>query len=152
MQNSHYTIEKSTDGAPFIAIGQVASAGSGEQLLRYQFKDIQANGLLIRYQLWQTDLDGKRTNLGTRVIRNLPSGNSLHVYPNPARNTIHLQTPAAGVYDVLITDLQGRTVLRNKFNSNGLMRVNLPSLPGGQYYISSTDKNGVVVQQKTILQ
>ncbi|MCM5530508.1 GEVED domain-containing protein [Parasegetibacter sp. NRK P23] len=152
VQNSHYTIEKSTDGAPFVAIGQVASAGSGEQLLRYQFKDMQANGLLIRYQLWQTDLDGKRTNLGTRVIRNLPSGNSLYVYPNPARNTIHLQTPAAGAYDILITDLQGRTVLRNKFYSNGLIRVNLPSLPGGQYYIRSTDKNGVVAQQKIIIQ
>lgn len=152
IQHSHYTIEKSTDGAPFTEIGRVTSNGTGEQLRRYQFKDMQAGGRLIRYQLWQTDLDGKRTNLGTRIIRNLPASNHLHVYPNPASNVVHIQTPAAGLYDVLITDLQGRPVLANKLSSNGVIRLNLPQLPGGQYYIRCTDRNGTVYQQKIVLQ
>ena len=56
--NNFFTIEKSTDGINFIAIGTVSGAGTSSSTLNYSFTDNNTLAGTIYYRLRQTNYDG----------------------------------------------------------------------------------------------
>ncbi|MBR6277619.1 MAG: T9SS type A sorting domain-containing protein [Bacteroidales bacterium] len=58
------------------------------------------------------------------------------VYPNPAQHTIFIKTPDGGAADFLLSDLQGKILLKGFSN-----QINIQNLKSGVYIIKI---NGIV--------
>lgn len=83
--NSHFTIEHSTNGLTFTEIGQVAGGGTTSQLSNYSFSHASPQSGTNYYRLKQTDYNGHYEYLdiaAVDVIKN-EKGCVLSVYPNP---------------------------------------------------------------------
>ena len=66
------------------------------------------------------------------------------VYPNPAKDIIHIQN--AGKATVTLTNQSGKTILTKTINGNG--EINVSHLPAGLYYLKNGETGEV---QKIIL-
>jgi hypothetical protein len=83
--NSHFTIERSTNGLTFTEIGRVAGRGTTSQMSDYTFSDLSPESGTNYYRLKQTDYNGRTEYLGIVAIEVLKNsaGCVLSVFPNP---------------------------------------------------------------------
>ncbi|MGB3616831.1 MAG: LamG domain-containing protein, partial [Catalinimonas sp.] len=58
INNAYFTVERSTDGQHFEAVGQVTGAGNSGQSLSYTWQDVAPPAGRLYYRLKQTDFDG----------------------------------------------------------------------------------------------
>jgi hypothetical protein len=72
-------------------------------------------------------------------------------YPNPYRGgTLTLGMESAGTYDVHLTDMSGRDILRTTATGYGAgLPLDLPTLPRGTYAI--TVRNGAIVKRAMVV-
>ena len=63
----------------------------------------------------------------------LPKVQSWVIYPNPAKDILHIQT--TGKATITLTDQQGKTILTKTINGNGI--INITQLPAGLYYVKN---------------
>ncbi len=85
--NSHFTIERSTNGLTFEEIGRVVGHGNATQQLSYSFSDVNPESGTNYYRLKQTDYNGHYEYIGmvaVEVVMNT-AGCVLSVYPNPCQ-------------------------------------------------------------------
>lgn len=68
--NSHYELERSTDGLEWEIIGEVAGAGNSSNELNYEYRDFFHSKNMNYYRLYQVDFNGQRSELGTITIDN----------------------------------------------------------------------------------
>ncbi|TZF82076.1 hypothetical protein FW774_15390 [Pedobacter sp. BS3] len=66
--NSHFTIERSSDGKDFVTIGEIMGNGNSDVIHAYTFYDSYPCLGGNYYRLSQTDFNGVTTNLGIRAI------------------------------------------------------------------------------------
>lgn len=68
--------------------------------------------------------------------------NELIVYPNPAQNVLNIRSNAE-ITSVELFDVNGTAVVARQLNaSNGLISLDISSLPGGVYVLRATDAEG----------
>ncbi|RYZ53555.1 MAG: T9SS type A sorting domain-containing protein [Chitinophagaceae bacterium] len=137
-QVSHFEIEKSTDGSRYQVVGNVKAAGSGgKTYLHTDNSNLVAN---TSYRLKMVDNNGSFTYSPVSHVRMAQSNSSLSVYPNPARDRLHISlTTAAGPVVVSLQDVSGRTIKTFTAQSNGrtLNEVaDISSLTPGIYFLS----------------
>lgn len=61
---------------------------------------------------------------------------AIHIFPNPFQNTLHIQVPPEHFPELVLTDLQGKTLLRKRVQSGML---DLEFLPKGLYLVQIGD-------------
>jgi len=66
------------------------------------------------------------------------------VYPNPAKNILHIQTNSNGTF--ALTDQTGKILLTKAIEGNDVMNVS--TLPAGLYYLKNNSTGAV---QKVII-
>lgn len=95
-ENSDYfEIERSADGANFIARSQIKAAGNSNEARRYEFQDNdirQIGQFRWYYRLKQVDLDGA-VNYSSMVevnITEIPGDLKLNLYPNPTSEEVNI--------------------------------------------------------------
>ena len=150
--NSHFTIQRSTDGATFATIGTIKGGKNTNSLSSYSFTDPNpVSGATNYYRLTQVDLDGKQTQLGDRSIK-VAALARYSVYPNPASDelTISLAGEENGSCNVKITDYSGRVLVSSDRKlEGGLMKLSISEIPSGIYLLSVT--SATVNQTSSIL-
>jgi hypothetical protein len=85
--NSHFTIERSTNGLTFVEIGRVVGHGNSSQRIDYTYADLTPASGTNYYRLKQTDYNGHYEYKGivaVEVIMNA-GGCVLSVFPNPCQ-------------------------------------------------------------------
>lgn len=141
LNNSHFVVERAAaseaiagEAATFVALGQVAGAGSSNQAHSYQFVDAAPNAVNY-YRLRQVDATGQ-ANYSPVVAVQAVQANALAAYPNPAVATLTV----ASITDthIAIFDLQGR-LLRQTALAAGPQPVDVSSLPAGSYFLRDAD-------------
>jgi hypothetical protein len=78
-----------------------------------------------------------------------PTVKAFSVYPNPSRDRVYFDTDGK-VYDLRITDLQGRLVVQQRL-SGSHAEIQVGNLPIGCYIYALFDKNGLVKQSGKLL-
>ena len=81
--NSHFFVERSTNGFTFTAIGRVEGAGSSTEAIRYDYPDYDYPAGRIYYRLRQVDFDGTESVSETVTIISEEAVTGLQTYPNP---------------------------------------------------------------------
>ena len=75
------------------------------------------------------------------------AGKDLLVYPNPFGDWLHVQTEAQSSANLILSDGQGRTVLRKNFNGKGVISLNSGNLPKGFYCLTIVNDKEVVSEK-----
>ena len=152
INNDYFTVERSSDGIHFTAIGLVRGAGNSTQLLNYSLFDENPYTGLIYYRLKQTDYDGTSTYSDIVPIK-VKSGSLklISVKCSSEFNTIEIKAGFAGGEDASITilDLNGRIVSTTNFRSEPRV-LTLPvsvNLTEGVYFIRVIEGNDMVVKK-----
>lgn len=100
------------------------------------------------FHTWGQALDFT-VNVVTASVDNHLAG-SFSVYPNPATNVINVANSADVISDVIITDLNGRTVKQVAVGVNEA-QINISDLAQGVYILNATS-NGKSFTQKIVKQ
>lgn len=154
---SHFSVEKSTDGMNFSAIGHVFAQGNSSQVLYYKFTDenVARSGIMY-YRLRSVDMDGtfeysdiKMVTIGQQNRRAI----EVLTYPNPANTDLRVSIPHAW---------QGKKVTYNLVGSHGQLAFTkisgnasqteslyIAALPPG-FYIVTVACGGETAQQKIL--
>jgi len=91
LNNDFFTIERSTDGLNWSAIGETSGAGNSTARIDYEFYDTNPIPGIVYYRLKQTDFDGQYEYFKPAVVRYEPE-NLFRVYPNPSTGPITIIT------------------------------------------------------------
>lgn len=126
--NSHFDIERSTDGNTFHSIGQVKGNNKPSS---YQFVDNQPFAMSY-YRLKQVDYDGTTTYSKVVSVEQKGKGKGLKVYPTLVSNGIlTIDTEGGQLQDFSITNLLGQQVLAGKTTQ----QINVSRLSQGTYVL-----------------
>jgi hypothetical protein len=140
-QNSDYfSIERSTDGRKFEAIGQVKGKGYSMILQSYSFVDAAPDNGTSYYRLRQVDKDDTYAYSAVVAARvtTKTKESKLLAYPNPtaADLTLRIETAQAEAVLVEVLDLQGKALVQKTINleagSNNVV-LRLDELSSGVY-------------------
>jgi hypothetical protein len=146
--NSHFTIERSTDGSIFSPIGMVAGAGNSNSIINYSFSDnapVEAG--LSYYRLKQVDSDGKFMVSDALAIKPEVSMAIVSLYPMPAQENVNIQVEAfkPGNCIVNIYDLTGTLIHRETFHlgtSPQILSIATVQLLPGLYTVNLQHSDG----------
>jgi hypothetical protein len=160
INNSHFEVERSTDGYTYQVIGTRKGAGNSSAQHGYTFIDaniVSMSRAVIYYRLTQVDFDGNTTAYAPVAIRlNQPDVSfTVTTYPNPIENEIRLQivNSQAGNVNIVIYNMEGSAIAHKSMTiEQGMTSVsmdNLDVLPGGVYVMYAT-LNGEIFRQKLV--
>jgi hypothetical protein len=121
--NSHFLIQKSSDGVNFENIARVAGKVNATTTSQYSYTDLDVAKTNLYYRLQQVDLNGKSTLSNVVLIKNTKENTvELSVYPNPIVNeniTLSFKNLVTGAYKISFINMIGETVLEKNINISG---------------------------------
>lgn len=149
--NSHFEVQKSTNGSSWTTIGRVASASANSGSAKsYRYTD-KAGGAAL-YRIKQVDVDGAITY--TDIVRTNCSSKAFFVslYPVPAKDklTLVIGSDNALRTTLHVVDNYGHVVMNvpvvvNKGTNN--FTLNIGHLAQGQYYVRG-NQDGIDVNER----
>lgn len=149
INTSYFEIQRSNDSRSFTAIGKVDAAGKATQN-DYQYADGSPLGGTNYYRLKIADKDGKFIYSPIVWASNTSTANIV-IYPIPVKDkiTMKMATLKTNTYNISVTDMQGRVVIRTTFNAEAgttVKEINASALKQGTYFvrIESTDGSQVI--------
>lgn len=143
--NSHFVVERSSDGRSFSPIAQITAVGNSNTTQTYNYTDESPLSGVNYYRITQVDFDGKYTSTAIRSIqiKCTAAADIVKAYPNPTSNQLYIQSGKT-VAQVNILSSNGQNVLRfvPSTNQGGRFPINVQMLPGGIYLIQVVNKDG----------
>ena len=149
LNNSHFDIEYSRDGANFRAIDQVSGNGTTQLKQEYSYTHTSpANGANY-YRLKQVDYDGAFEYSDIRVVEIERNGK---VVINPsaaiAEITVQLSETTGNNNQIGIYDMMGRTVLMSNFDGSlNTKTLDISNLQKGYYVVRVQAGNQVFTER-----
>lgn len=144
--NSHFEIERSSDGRNFVYAGRVEGNGTTNHIQMYQFTDVdafeKANSAVLFYRLKQVDFNGDLAYSEIRVVQQNEVEAKVHVmaYPNPFRDELFVELNNAGSgCEIRLMDITGR-VWYNRAGKFGAHSIPANALPAGVYFLQVVNK------------
>lgn len=148
--NSHFEVERSTNGVEFEKIGQVEGNGTTVEESNYNFVD-ETPTIVSYYRLRQVDFDGNFAYSNVVVVKREIGNNNVVMFPVPVQDRLTVQYSATANEEMTITviDATGRIVVtkavtaiqgENQFN------LNLNELPSGSYFVRLQSDNSNIIR------
>lgn len=139
INNSHFTVYRSTDGIIWTQLGTVNGAGNSSSVLHYTDYDNNPPSGLIYYRISQTDFDGTTTYSNIAVVNNYKL-EIITLFPNPnnGSGSFAILSPISERMNLEIIDVLGRVVYSNIISvSSGknIVPFNLDSQTKGVYFL-----------------
>ncbi|MEM1356980.1 MAG: T9SS type A sorting domain-containing protein [Bacteroidota bacterium] len=152
--NEFFSIERSSDGVSFYAIGQIAGAGTSTEVLDYSFLDKEPEQGINYYRLRQTDFDGS-SSISDIVIIEVDglSEASARLTPNPASGSFVLSLNSgwkADQVDAQVFDGAGRSVMSWAQATGSSQSISLGKLPAGLYQVRLQSADQVKTQRLVV--
>ena len=137
--NSHFVVEHSTDGQPFLPVGHLSGAGFSQEAREYEFMHQDPEPGLNYYRLQQVDFDGASSHSEILSVELERQGNPLQLYPTAVDNTLTIEWQQAPRQPLTLTlfDLQGKVATRLELAAQGQRaQLSVGHLPPGAYVLS----------------
>ena len=146
-ENAGFSIEKSTNGVDYTAIGFVKGQGTVNGIRTYDFTDaaVSKEQPITYYRLKQMDNDGKYTYSPVVSIKQNGGKLSLNAaFPMPITEgvTLDFSTSKAGEITAILTDILGKVVKTDVISANegsNSTRLNIANLAAGTYILTLND-------------
>ncbi len=147
IDNSHFVIEKSTDGRNFREIGTVMGNGTSYQLNNYTFTDDAPAKGINYYRLKQVDFDGRFEYSKVVSVRFGRGEEQMLLYPTLAAEEIQLRFPNSTEVEGTIQffDQVGHLAKTLAFESDIFeLQIPISELASGHYFVKI--QNGLVIE------
>ncbi|MDB5191466.1 MAG: hypothetical protein JWQ96_1029 [Segetibacter sp.] len=158
VNNNRYTIERSSDGVSFNAIGEVKASAANNG--SYTFTDNYIGGLKAAYyRLKQTDHDGSARLLCNVAYLKVEGGRFVTIsrmYPNPAKNITYVRVESSEPETINVEIVNGigqqisRTVQKVAAGTTTLP-IHFSHPASGNYLVRFVNADGVVISTQTML-
>ncbi len=147
INNKQFNIQRSTDGINYTTIGEVAGAGNSVTALQYEWTDFSPQNGRNLYRLQQVDLDGVLSYSPVDVVSiGGTLGNSLSIFPNPARDVVNVLNPAGElIRQIDVYTIGGVEMSRLAPSTTGSVQLSVSNWPGGVYLIKIITDRGTEV-------
>lgn len=135
INNKGFIVFRSGDGKDFVRLTTQAPGFDG-QSATYNYTDYSPLNGNNYYRLLQLDLDGKETDLGTRVLNFSLTDQEIRFYPNPVVDKLRLDFAAAQYQSLALIDISGRKLKEHKLQHHqGSCELEMGSYQKGIYFI-----------------
>jgi hypothetical protein len=141
LNNSMFTVERTTDGSEFKEIAKVEGAGTSSSLRSYSATDHSPVPGINYYRLKQTDHDGASTwsNIVSARINESADG-PVWISAASGQDVDVQLSGSASSATVELVDMTGRIVYGYTISpENSYIRINIQSLPAGVYILRATN-------------
>ena len=132
--NSHFTIDHSTDGSQWSEIGRVEAALDRNNGKEYAFEHNNPTQGINYYRLNQFDLDGTKTTFDV-LAGFMNTTKEDYLFPTITHDKIYLSSGKEGL--VKIFDATGKMVLIQNYHSGNA--INVDNLSKGQYFLNHSE-------------
>jgi hypothetical protein len=161
INNSHFEVERSTDGRNFEQVGEVKGAGNSHTPINYNYTDVTPFGSnsMLYYRLKQVDFNGEFEYSKTIAVSNNKQGNGVTIEainPNPFTEKLNLtlNNVSEGNVTIEVYDLSGRkhytqTTLSSGQGTLSIDLSSLSNLAKGVYIVNIKNGNEAI-QQKLV--
>ena len=147
--NDYFTIERSTNGVSWVAIGKVSGAGTTSMTNYYSFEDKKPVGGISYYRLKQTDYNGEYSYSSVKCINRPDNANdSFTVYTNKNMNAFVVEGDVVAACPIEIYNTVGERIYNVSFNPVSVNKVfiNVQNLPVGTYFVKICNGSKAVVK------
>lgn len=152
--NSHFTVERSSNGVDFSLLATVKGAGTSAQSKSYSYVDPSPLTGISYYRLSQTDFDQHIQYLGTKqVVNNNPKDFEVRsVSLKNSTLSLQINSSTQGNFLLRVYDLQGREWKNEKIHiPTGNSRKDIVLNRGVFIWEIRSDK-GEMIRQKVVVQ
>ena len=159
--NSHFNIQRSSDGMDFESIAKVYAKTNSTSNSTYQYKDANVPDNNLYYRLQQVDIDGKSTLSAVILVKYDKRSNvELSINPNPVINhtaLINLKNAPIAKYNIALKTINGKVLFTKNINQYSVDRTFELQLPAnvtrGIYLLNLTSVDGIInLTQKIIIE
>ncbi len=148
-ENSHdFSVERSTDGVHYSAIGDVAAAGNSTSPKNYTFTDETPATGLNYYRLDEIDLDGKSMYSAVRTVVFATGDAQKLVWFALGGNSAEVSLLSGSNEFYTLSTVDGRTVRKGQLNAGKLY---LSDLASGIYIVNVTTFKGQQMPVKVLI-
>lgn len=147
--NSHFEVQKSTDGVFWNTIGSKQGAGNSYENHSYEFIDNQPLPGYNLYRLKQVDIDGVYQYSEVQKYYWEGTDDNVLIYPNPSNGIVYISGMVQP--DIKIFSLATTHIVAESKQSQ---QIDISNLPNGVYYIELSNGLGSdrIVREKIIKQ
>jgi hypothetical protein len=157
--NSHFEVERSTDGSNFMLLSTVQGNGTTAIPMKYSATDKMPQKGTNHYRLKQVDFDNTASYSKTITVAwKADDALTINLLPNPCRGgncNISINNAANTETLVQLRDMAGRTVFSKTVTSDSyLLELPMTELTHykGLYFLTATTTAGQVVYQRVVLE
>lgn len=145
LNNSHFLVERSSDGISYTALAQISGAGNSSMLRSYQYKDNHPLSGNNYYRVRQVDLDGRSKTTIVQTVRiTCAHEGAIKVYPTISRSavTVYLNETSKNA-QVELYDISGRKMSVNTERNALKCTIHVTEIPSGQYILRLVNNGSV---------
>lgn len=151
INNSHFNIERSTDGTYWEVIGSMSGQGDKQTSTYYTFTDKFPAVGYNYYRIKQVDYDG---NYSYSKVEMVVFSNGVlaqsNLYPNPASEKVTIELPYNSTsVEMRITDVSGNVVKFDILNAEK-NEVDISMLNKGVYFVELQREKGKMVHRLVV--
>lgn len=147
INNSHFEIQRSTDGENWQILGQQSGKGNSSDISDYSFLDANPNIGVNYYRIKQIDFDGKSS---FSIIRTVDFSTEMviqpNIFPNPANESLTIELKGEGELtnniQFKIVDLSG-AIVREGILDGEFVSISTTDLKEGVYLVTLQQGNYV---------
>ena len=110
INNDYFEVQRSSDGINFTTIGIVKGNGNSQQIIDYNFLDLQPGNGVQYYRLIQHDYDGKSET--TEIVSVNMNEAVISIVPNPSLDEFTLSVNAAGEATLTVYTMLGSEIFK----------------------------------------
>lgn len=151
-----HVVERSQNGAEFVALGELEAAGNTTQQHSYHFAD-DAPTARAYYRIRTIDVDGSESvSKMVFVQRTQPTNTTaLEAWPNPTNGAANLRFELASSQPVQlrVTDCTGKVVWYSNYAATAganQLALELQNQPRGMYFVSLQTETGFIATKKVL--
>jgi len=158
INNQQFEIERSYDGIDFMYTDYVNGAGNSNIETSYSFSDenFEAKERVVYYRIKQVDFDGNFAYSNILSVRNESTATVISKFGyDDVALKIEIDATADGTSEVLLSDMQGRTVYNaSHYFNEGINNFEIikSELSGGLYVISVRTEGQDILTRKVFIQ
>ncbi len=141
INNSYFSIEKSSNGTNFQSIGTINGAGTSNSPKQYTFTDDKPN-YINQYRLKQVDLDGRSTYSKILFVK-VQQASPVSITGNPVKKQlqVHISLETNKATSLNIFDFMGRKI-KAYSPISGFQNLDVSALPSGKYLLQLLTSDG----------
>lgn len=150
LNNDFFTIERSSDGFNYEAIGQITGAGNSRDVLNYEFVDRAPLAGRAYYRLKQTDYNGDFERFDPKMVNMELETEAIKAFADP-HNAAKLRLMGADLqdYTLEVISAYGAVVYQTRISGAD---IQLPNLSPSAYVLRFTNnRTGAVHAQKHLV-